>query len=290
MNEKAFANMKRERRRMIWRRLLKNKTAVAGGIFLILMVIIALTADLYLDYETDALSMSRNRLLGPSLEHPFGTDTLGRDIFARTVYGARVSLSTGIALAVFDLLAGVIIGSIAAFFGGKVDSVIMRICDTVICIPPMLLALAIVAVLGINLINLMIALTIGTVPSMAKMARAIMLNTVQRDFIEAAKAGGMKDFPIIYYHVIPNAIGPIIVEGTMSIASAILSVSALSFLGMGVQPPTPEWGSMLASELPHMRNYPHLVIVPGLAILLTTLSFNLLGDGLRDALDPALKD
>lgn len=290
MDNKELKQMRKNRRQMIWRRLKKNKTAMAGLVVIFLLIAMAVFANLIVDYDTQALAMSADRLQTPSAAHIFGTDSMGRDIFARIVYGARSSLSIGISITLLTVTLGVLLGSIAAYFGGKVDNIIMRILDVFICIPGILMALAIIAALGTSMINLIVAITVAAVPGCARMVRSVVLNVVGQDFVEAARANGMSDAKIIFHHIMPNAIGPIIVQGTMYIASMIISAASLSFIGMGIQPPAPEWGSMLSDACANMRNYPHLVIFPGLAIVLSALSFNLLGDGLRDALDPMLKD
>ncbi len=290
MDSKAYKNMKRERSRMTRQRLFRNKTAVAGVIFLILLIIATAAADLYLDYNKDAIQMSEDMLQSPNSEHWFGTDHLGRDMFAMIVFGARYSLSIGFLVAAITLALGIVFGSCAAFFGGKVDNIIMRIMDVLICIPGVLLTLAVIAAMGTSYWVLVIAMTITSIASSTRMVRAIVFNTVGKEYIEAARANGMPEWKIIIYHIMPNSIGPVIVQGSMYVASFILTAAGMSFLGMGIQPPTPEWGRMLSESVTHMRNHPYLVIFPGIMIVLASLSFNLFGDGLRDALDPTLKD
>lgn len=230
------------------------------------------------------------RLLTPSSEHWFGTDAYGRDLFTRVLYGTRISLVIGIFTAGFSLLFGGILGAVAAYYGGQVDNIIMRVMDMFTAIPGTLLALAIVAALGANMINLLIAITISSIPGFVRLIRSTVLTVVESEYVEAARACGAKDGRIILKHVLPNAIGPIIVQTTTSISGMILQASGLSFIGMGVQPPTPEWGAMISESREFMRLYPHLMVFPGVCIILAALSFNLLGDGLRDALDPRLKD
>ena len=282
--------MNKKSRNETWRRLRQNKLAVLGLIILIFFVLIALCADFIADYNTQALAMSRDRLQAPSGDHWLGTDHLGRDVFARIVHGTRLSLFIGLSVTVLSLVVGGLLGAAAGYFGGRVDNWIMRVMDIITCIPTLLLCLAIIAALGTNLVNLLIAVSFSYVTSFARVVRSVILTIAGQDFIEAAKACGMGDFRIILRHVLPNAIGPIIVQATMSVSNIIILAAGLSFIGMGVQPPAPEWGAMLSEANEHMRNHPHLVIAPGLAIILAALSLNLLGDGLRDALDPRLKN
>ena len=292
MNEtgKELRRRRSANRRDIWRRLCKNKLAIVGLSIIVLFGLTAIFADVITDYEINAIQMSRDRLSTPSQEHWFGTDAMGRDVFARVVHGSRISLSIGLVVTFLAVAAGGLLGAAAGFFGGWVDNVIMRIMDTLICIPGILLALAIIAALGTSIPNLLVAITVSSVPGYARFTRSVILTVVGQDYIEAAKSNGMSDIGIILKHVLPNAIGPIIVQVTMSVAGMILSAAGLSFIGMGIQPPRPEWGAMLSDASIHMRNYPHLVIFPGMSIVLSALSLNLLGDGLRDALDPRLKN
>ena len=280
---------KRGKQSEIWRRLKKNKLAVLGLIVLTFFVAVAIFADLIADYDTEALAMSRDRLEGPSKDHWFGTDHLGRDVFARVVHGTRLSLLIGLSVTFISMVVGGFLGAAAGYFGGKIDNIIMRIMDIITCIPSLLLCLAIIAALGTNLVNLLAAISFSQITSFARVVRSVILTIAGQDFVEAARASGMADLRIILQHIIPNAIGPIIVQATMSVANIIILTAGLSFLGMGVQPPSPEWGAMVSEANDHMRNDPHLMIAPGLAIVLTSLSLNLLGDGLRDALDPRLK-
>jgi len=286
---KELRKIRSTKRKEIWRRFRKNKLAMIGLVVIAVFVLAAVFADVIADYETQALQMSPNRLQTPSAQHLFGTDAVGRDIFARIVHGARVSLSIGVAVTVLSLIIGGFLGAVAAYFGGIVDNIIMRIMDILMCIPAILLALAIIAALGTSIPNLLIAITIAAVPGFARIVRAVVLTVVGQDYIEAARSSGMTAMGIIVTHVLPNAVGPIIVQATMSVASLVLAAAGLSYIGMGVQPPQPEWGAMLSDASKHMRYYTHLVIFPGIAIVLSALSLNLVGDGLRDALDPRLK-
>lgn len=274
----------------IWRRFKKSKTAMLGLVLLILVVLMAVCADLIVPYEEAITQAPVDRLQGPSAEHWFGTDNLGRDVFARVVHGSRYSLLIGISTSVLSLLIGGLLGAIAGFYGGKVDNIIMRLTDVVMTVPPILLSLAVVAALGPNLRNLLIAITISCIPSMVRMVRSVVLTVVDNDYIEAAKSYGGSDMRTILKYVIPNALGPIIVTTTMNVANMILSASGLSFLGMGVQPPAPEWGALLSDARQFMFTAPGMLYFPGLFIVIAALSFNLAGDGLRDALDPKLKN
>ncbi len=274
----------------IWRRYRKSKTAMLGLILLIIVLLMAICADLIVPYELGVTNNPAIRLQGPSAEHWFGTDELGRDVFARVVHGSRYSLWIGVSTSILSLIIGGFLGAVAGFYGKTVDNVIMRVTDVVMTVPPILLSLAVVAALGANLTNLLIAITISCVPNMVRMVRSVVLTVVDMDYIEAAKSYGGSDLRIILKYVIPNALGPIIVTTTMNVAAMILSASGLSFLGMGVQPPSPEWGALLSDARQYMFNAPYLLYFPGIFIVISALSFNLAGDGLRDALDPKLKN
>lgn len=290
MNEKRNRKSKKTNQmKEIWRRFRKSKTAMLGLCLLIFVLCIAIFADVITPYE-NAISQSANRLDGPSAAHIFGTDELGRDLFARIVHGSRYSLLIGVSTSVLALVIGGLLGAIAAYYGGWVDNIIMRLTDVVMTVPPILLSLAVVAALGGSLRNLLIAITISCVPSMLRLVRSVVLGVVDEDYIEAARSYGASDMHIILKYVIPNALGPIIVTTTMNVANMILSAAGLSFLSLGVQPPAPEWGALLSDAKTYMFTAPHLLYIPGIFIVIAALSFNLAGDGLRDALDPKLKD
>lgn len=290
MNEKRNRKSKKTNQmKEIWRRFRKSKTAMLGLCLLIFVLCIAIFADVITPYE-NAISQSANRLDGPSAAHIFGTDELGRDLFARIVHGSRYSLLIGVSTSVLALVIGGLLGAIAAYYGGWVDNIIMRLTDVVMTVPPILLSLAVVAALGGSLRNLLIAITISCVPSMLRLVRSVVLGVVDEDYIEAARSYGASDMRIILKYVIPNALGPIIVTTTMNVANMILSAAGLSFLSLGVQPPAPEWGALLSDAKTYMFTAPHLLYIPGIFIVIAALSFNLAGDGLRDALDPKLKD
>lgn len=276
--------------RSIWRSLKKNKLAIASLIFIVFLLLIAIFADVIADYDTMVISNNiKERLQKPSAEHWFGTDAFGRDILARMVHGTRISLKIGLMTTAMSVIGGLIIGAISGYYGGWIDSVIMRVCDVFMSIPALLLALAIVAALGQGLLNLTLALTVTQIPAFARIMRSQILSIRDSEFVEAARSVGASDFEIITVHIIPNAIGPLIVQATIAVATAIIAAAGLSYVGLGVAPPAPEWGMMLSEAREFMRKEPYLLIVPGVAIVLTALSFNLFGDGLRDALDPRLK-
>lgn len=292
MNEKKVIkkSKKNSQAKEIWRRFRKSKTAMLGLVLLIFVVGIAVFADVIVPYENAIAQDIPNRLQGPGAAHWFGTDEAGRDLFARIVHGSRYSLAIGIITTIVSMIIGGLLGAVAAYYGGWVDNVIMRVTDVIMTVPPILLSLAVVAALGANLRNLLIAITVSCVPGIIRMVRSVVLGVVEEDYIEAARSYGTSDMRIILKYVIPNALGPIIVTATMNVATMILSASGLSFLGMGVQPPAPEWGALLSDAETYMFSAPHLLYIPGLFIVIAALSFNLAGDGLRDALDPKLKD
>lgn len=274
----------------MWRRLKKQKSAMVGLLIFIFVLLVAIFASWIVPYERAITQVPAERLLDPCAEHPFGTDAYGRDIMARIIWGARYSLLSGISAVIVGFIIGGLLGAITGYYGGMVDSIIMRILDTLMCIPFFVLALAIVAALGTGFINVMLALVISSIPTYARIVRSAILNVVDMDFIEAAKACGTPNIVIILKHVLPNAIGPIIVQTTMSVGQMIKDTAAMSFLGMGIQPPAPEWGSMLSEGKEYMLYNAWMVVFPGLAITITSLALNLMGDGLRDAMDPRLKD
>ncbi len=276
--------------REFWRRYKKNKAAMIGFVIFVVFALCAIFADVIVPYEKCLEQVGAERLQGPSLKHLMGTDNLGRDVFARVIHGSRISLSIGLLTSLLSVLLGGLFGATAGYYGGKIDNVIMRIMDVFAAIPATLLALVIVAVLGGSLVNLLIAITISSVPGKSRLVRSTVLTVTEQDFIEAAKSYGAKDSRIIARYVLPNAMGPIIVNATMSISGMILTAAALSFIGMGIQPPSPEWGAMLSESRTFMRTCGYLLYFPGLAIVLSALSFNLIGDGLRDVLDPKLKN
>ncbi|MFW5994393.1 MAG: ABC transporter permease [Halanaerobiaceae bacterium] len=272
-------------RSRVLKRLLFNKKAIAGGILLLIIALSAIFAPSLTPHSPIDQSMM-NRLEPPSSEHLLGTDNYGRDIFTRILYGGRLSLSIGFISVGIAVLVGCTLGIMAGFYGGKIDNVIMRFIDIMLALPGILLALAIIAALGASLNNLMIAVGISYIPVFARLMRSSVLSVIEKDYIAAARGIGGNDLHIIFKHVIPNSINPIVVQATLAMAGSILSAAGLSFLGLGAQPPTPEWGSMIASTRQFIRISHYPVTFSGLAIVITVLSLNLFGDGLRDALDP----
>lgn len=292
-NNVVLASQKYKKRSQgaeIWRRMRKNKGAMLGLVLVVLIVLTAIFSGVFLDYEQDVIGQNiSQRLQFPSLAHPMGTDDLGRDVMSRLLYGSRYSLSVGVVAVVIALIFGVTLGSVAGFFGGKLEEVIMRASDMLAAVPSILMAIAIVSALGQSTLNLMIAVGVTSVPQFVRITRAAVLTVRNQEYIEASRSIGLNEFKIIWSHVLPNCLSPIIVQTTLRVASAIISASSLSFLGLGVPSPDPEWGSMLSAGRKFIRGYSYLTLFPGLAIMITVLSLNLLGDGLRDALDPKLK-
>ena len=272
---------------LIWARYRKDKVAMAASIVLLFIIFLSLTADLFFDYNAQALQLNiTEKNLTPCADHWMGTDNFGRDILARVVYGSRYSLFFGIGCTAVSLLFGSLLGAAAAYWGGLLDDLLMRFLDAWMCIPSMLLMLLMVAVMGTGMVPMMIAITISSIPGFTRIVRSVVLSIVSQDYIEAARISGVKDHIIICRHIIPNAIGSIIVNGMMSISGTIMSAAGLSYIGMGIQPPIPEWGSMLNEAMDCIRLYPHNAIYPGIAIIVTALCFNIIGDGLADAVDP----
>ncbi|OPL08663.1 MAG: peptide ABC transporter permease [delta proteobacterium ML8_F1] len=288
--ENLIKTKKRSQGADVWRRLKKSPTAMIGLGIIILFLFMAVFAPMIADYDDEAIKMNiKERLQPPSSTHVFGTDEFGRDIFARIVWGTRISLFVGLISVSIALSIGGFLGAIAGYYGGRLDNAIMRVLDVLLAIPTILLAITIVAALGASVLNLMIAVGVSNIPGFARVVRAAVLSVKDEEFIEAARAIGANDFIIITRHVLPNSMAPIIVFATLKVASSIMGISSLSFIGLGVQPPTPEWGGMLASGRAYIRDYMYIVMFPGLAIVFAVLSLNLIGDGLRDALDPKLK-
>ena len=278
-----------------WRRFKKNRTAMlAFFLFLIAIAITTLVIDLATGnefYRNNVINQDLfGRLQGPSKEHLFGQDEFGRDMLLRMIWAVRYSLFMGSAAVIIGMVCGGVLGAMSGYYGKTVDAVIMRAMDILLAIPSMLLATAIVAALGTSLFNVLLAIAISYIPSFARTVRAAVLTVKDQEFIEAARAIGCHDGEIIFKYIIPNAMAPIIVQATMGLAGAILSIAGLSFLGLGIQPPTPEWGAMLSNARQYIRDAWHVTVIPGLGIMLTILALNLMGDGLRDALDPRLKD
>lgn len=284
-----------------WRRLFRRKSAVVGMIILGILILIALTAQWIAPYDPIQVLLGKEAVKvrqAPCIhafgcptdkpQHIMGIDGNVRDEFSRLLYGARWSLVIGLTTVTFAIIIGTVLGALAGYFGGWIDNLIMRIMDVLLAFPSLLLAIAIVTVLGPGLQNALLAIGIVSIPAYARVVRASVLSVREMDYVSATRALGGNVTEILFRRILPNALTPLIVQGTLGIATAILDAAALSFLGLGAQPPTPEWGSMLGAERNQVFTAPHLVFFPGVAIALTVLSFNLLGDGLRDALDPRL--
>jgi peptide/nickel transport system permease protein len=283
-NEKAISPWREG-----WRRFKKNKMAMVGMGIVLFFILLAVFAPLIAPYGINDQNLSL-RLQAPSKEHLFGTDDFGRDIFSRVVYGARISLWVGFFSVLGSVIVGSLLGIIAGYYGRWVDGIISRLFDIMLAFPSILLAIGIVAVLGPSLKNALIAIAIINIPNFGRLIRSRVLSIKQEEYITAAKAIGMSDARILFHHILPNSMTPIIVQGTLAIATAIIEAAALGFLGLGAQPPNPEWGKMLADSKAYLTQAPWTMIFPGLAIMLTVLGFNLMGDGLRDALDPRMKN
>ncbi len=284
-----------------WRRLFRRKSAIVGMVILGILVFVALTAQWISPYDPYKPLIGIEQVgkrADPCIhlfgcpadqpQHVMGTDGNVRDEFSRLLYGARLSLMIGLTTVTFAIVIGTILGALSGYFGGWVDNTIMRVMDVLLAFPSLLLAIAIVTVLGPGLTNALLAIGIVSIPSYARVVRSSVLSVREMDYVSATRALGGSNFDILFRRILPNAMTPLIVQGTLGIATAILDAAALSFLGLGAQPPTPEWGAMLGSERNQVFTAPHLVFYPGFAIMITVLSFNLLGDGLRDALDPRL--
>ncbi len=272
----------------IWRRLKKSKLAMVSLIFLIALFILVIFAGVIAPYEYDKIDLSC-ALQMPSRTHIMGTDQYGRDIFSRILYGGRMSLGIALASVVISLVAACIIGTIAGFFKGMVDNILMRIMDVFMAIPSMLLAITIAAAMGTGLVNTIIALSISNIPQLARIVRSSVLLLSDNEYIEAAQTFGESKARIILKHVLPNSLSPIIVQATLKFGDAIITIAGLSFIGLGIAPPTPEWGSILNSGREYIMTFWPLITFPGIMIALTMLAVNLLGDGLRDAMDPRLR-
>ncbi|SMP39496.1 peptide/nickel transport system permease protein [Sphaerochaeta associata] len=273
----------------IIKRLMKNKAAMFGLALFVILIFLSLVSPFIMKYSYFEMNPSA-MLEGPSWEHPFGTDDLGRDVLSRILYGGRYSLSIGISSVVVALSISMVVGSIAGYFGGKIDNIIMRLLDIIQSVPGILLTIAISSAFGSGFDKTVLAIGLAQIPSFARILRAAIMNIRKMEYLEAAEAIGAKRYRIIFVHVLPNAMAPLIVSATMWIANTMLIAASLSFVGLGVQPPTPEWGAMLSAGRAYIRDYPHLVIFPGLFIAITVLGLNMFGDGLRDACDPKLKN
>lgn len=282
------------KRRSLWgdalHRLLKNKGATVSAIFLVFLLILGLLGNVIFDYETQVVGQDMmQRLLPPSLEHPFGTDNMGRDLFIRVIYGARYTLPVSLVSTIISLIIGVILGGFAGFFGGRIDQIIMRFVDIWSALPNMLLGILLVSVMGIGLVPLTLALGLSSFAIFTRITRSSVISKGSVEYAEAARAIGARDIEILFQHVLPNSLSPILVQFTTRLGGAIIACSSLSFLGLGVEMPNPEWGALLSAGREFIRRAPWLCTFPGLTIMIVVIAFNQLGDGLRDALDPKLK-
>ncbi len=273
----------------IWRRFKKSKGAVIGMVLLIIMMAVILIGPFFVDENLVSDQDWANMLAKPSAEHIFGCDGYGRDVFARIIYGGRTSVGIALLATLSSCVFGSLLGAVAGFFGGKVDTIIMRALDIFMSVPDILFTMAVVFALGANFTNLLVALTLTFFTNYVRLVRSQVLTLAESDYVEAARAGGASGLRIIFEHILPNSVGVIIVNTTLNVAKIILYESTLSFLALGMPPPAPEWGQMLSEAREFMRNAPHLIFFPSMAIVLTACAINLVGDGLRDALDPHLK-
>ena len=297
MNAKVVANAQPHKAKnrtqwgLVWFRFKKNKLAMFGLFMIIILLLLCMSASLYIDYEDVYTQSMADRFISPGSEgHFLGTDQLGRDLFARIMYGGRISLLAGLVTVGIAMGLGIIIGGAAGYFGGKVDNVLMRICDVFMAVPQMLLAMAVVSALGQGTFKMLIALSVAQFPRYARTVRASILTLRNQEFVEAAKCCGTSSARIIFKHIIPNGLGPVIVGATLGLGSTILSIASLGFLGIGVASPTPEWGTILSENRTNIRYYPYLGLVPGIFIMIAVMCLNFIGDGLRDALDPRTKN
>ena len=272
----------------IWHRLKKSKTSMISLGFIIVLFLAVIFADFITPYDYAGIDL-RNVMSFPSREHIMGTDQYGRDLFTRILYGGRVSLLVALLATIISIVAGGVIGATAGYFGGWYDTVVMRIMDVFMAIPGLLMAITVAAALGTGMFNTAIAIAISNIPSLSRIMRSSVLLLREQEYVEAAEAFGSGNARIIWKHIVPNTLAPIIVQATLSIGSAILNIAGLSFIGLGIEPPTPEWGSILSNSMDQIMSFWPLIVFPGLMIALTMLAFNLLGDGLRDAMDPRLK-
>lgn len=287
----SFAQRRKERRKetitSFFEKLFKNKIAVAGGILLIFYCFVALAAPLIAPYDPFEMDLP-NKLQPPSIEHWMGTDDKGRDVLSRIIYGTRLSMGIGFAAVLFGSFFGIIMGLIGGYYGGWIDAILSRMFDIMLAFPGILLALAIISALGPGLINVTIAVGIFSVPLFGRIARGSTMEARNMEYVEAVRSIGGSNMTIIFKHIFPNILSPLIVQGTLRLATAILSAAGLSFLGLGAAPPSPEWGTMLSSGRDFFFSAPYIAIFPGIAIALLVMGFNLFGDGLRDALDPRM--
>ena len=275
--------------REIWHELRRNRRAMLGLTFIILLVLVAVFANFIAPYGMRQQNLS-NALQSPNMTHWLGTDDLGRDVLSRLIYGTRISLTVGVSAVFVALIVGGILGVLSGYYKGWIDTLIMRFCDILLSIPSILLAIAIVASLGSSLQNMIMAIGLSNIPVFARIIRAGVMSVKEKQFIEAGEALGASDGLIIFKHILPNIMSPIIVQSSMGIATAILSAVGLGFIGLGLEASVAEWGTMLNAGRGYIRTHSYLTLYPGLVIMITILSFNLLGDGIRDAIDPKMRE
>lgn len=271
-----------------WNRLCRHRVALAGGVCILIFILAALLAPLLSPYDPLETNLHAT-LKKPSLAHWLGTDHFGRDVLSRIIFGARTSLVIGVVAVLIGAVGGILLGLVGGYFGGSLDNLIMRVVDVALTFPRILLAILLIAIVGSGTQNIMLAVGLFSVPTFARLVRSSVLALKETEFVEAARAIGNGHRRILLHHIFPGTLGPIVVQSTFLMATSIRVASGLSFLGIGVTPPTPEWGAMLADARSYMALAPHLLTIPGSALMMVVLSFNLLGDGLRDALDPRLK-
>lgn len=290
IQEKDLQEVRQSRLKEVWRQFRRNKGAMIGLVIAVLLILIAVFADVIWDYSTDVIGMNvSERLSSPGLSHPFGTDQYGREMLARVGYGTRYSLLIGFVSVMVALVIGLPIGAASGYIGGRFDNLLMRVIDAITIIPSILLTVLLVTILGTGLFNLMLALAISSIPILARITRASVMTVRYNEYIESAKAIGASDLYIIVKHVLPNCFSPILVQATLRMGTTIISAAGLSYIGLGVALPTPEWGALLNASKDFIIDKPYLCFFPGLAIMVTVMAINLVGDGLRDALDPKLK-
>ncbi|MCS7197553.1 MAG: ABC transporter permease [Candidatus Bipolaricaulota bacterium] len=286
--EKSADEVTLVRRGTLWRRFRKSPSAMLGLTIVVLFMGAGLLAPWIAPHDPLRPDFGRARE-GPSWDSPLGRDELGRDILSRIIYGARISLWIGFIAVAIGVVCGVPLGAISGYYGGRLDILMQRLVDIMLAFPGLLLAIVLISILGVGLSNVMVAIGVASIPTYVRLVRGSVLALREMDYIAAAKAIGMSDSRIIFRHILPNCLAPIIVQSTLQIATAILFAAGLGFLGLGAKPPMPEWGVMLSTGRDYLRDWPHIATFPGLAIMLSVLGFNLLGDGLRDVLDPRLR-
>ncbi len=274
---------------LIWLRYKKNKLAVIGAVGLIIMLLVSFTSPLYISWDRVTHQDLIKQYMSPCAEYPFGTDMFGRDMLARILWGGIYSLASGFVVIIMSLLLGLLFGSIAGYFGGKVDTVIMRAMDVFMSVPSLLMAMSLVVVLGQSIFSLWLAIALSSFPGLARTVRSAIMTTRSNEYVDAAKIYGASTAKILVKHILPNCIGPVVISTTLMLASTILAIAGMGFLGIGIASPTPEWGTILSEVKESIRYYPYLGVIPGTAIALSVIFINFMGDGLRDALDPRMK-